>query len=96
MRVNEKHGVVFKQPKTYTERQKIASLMIEQFNLNIPTIIDKMDNYVEACYAAWPERFYLIDTGGKVAFKGKPGPGGFRPAEFRKFLQTRYHLESRM
>ena len=92
MSVNEQEGIVFKQPKTYTEREHIANLMIRQFDLTIPTVIDKMDNHIEACYAAWPERFYLIDKTGKVAYKGKPGPSGFRPDEFRDYLKTRYRL----
>ena len=67
--------------------------MIKEFNLNIPTVIDKMDNYVEVCYAAWPERYYLIDKAGLVAYKGKPGPYGFKPDEFREYLQERYRLK---
>jgi hypothetical protein len=94
MKINERQNVVYKQPKTIEERKHIAGLMIEQFNLTIPTVIDDMDNYVEACYAAWPERYYLIDTAGKVAHKGKPGPGGFRTEEFREYLQKRYHIEN--
>jgi len=92
---NEKQGVVYKQPTTYRERQNLAGLMIKQFDLEIPTIIDKMDNYVEACYAAWPGRFYLIDSAGQIAFKGRPGPGGFQPTEFRNYLQKRYQLTDR-
>lgn len=93
MKINERQGVVFRQPKTFEERKHIAGLMIEQFNLTIPTIIDDMENTVEACYAAWPERYYLIDQSGLVAYKGKPGPGGFRPNEFRDDLSKRYGIK---
>ena len=93
MKVNEKEGVVFSQPKTYEERKHLAGLMIQQFDLRIPTLIDKMDNNVEVCYAAWPERYYLIDKAGVVAYKGKPGPGGFRPQEFRQYLRKRYEVD---
>ena len=93
MPVNERQNVVFKQPTTYEERQHIASLMIEQFEIEIPMVIDKMDNSCEAAYAGWPERYYLIDQSGKVAFKGKPGPGGFRPKQFRAYLNERYQID---
>lgn len=68
----------------------MAGLMVERFSLTIPTVVDRMDNYVEACYAAWPERYYLIDKAGIVAYKGRPGPGGFRPSELRAYLADRY------
>ena len=92
MDINHKQGVVFQQPKTFEERKHLADLMIKEFDLKIPTVIDDMDNTVEACYAAWPERYYLIDKAGLVAFKGKPGPGGFQPDEFRAYLQKRYDV----
>ena len=60
MPANERQNIVFKQPTTYEERQNIASLMIEQFEIEIPTVIDKMDNSCEAAYAGWPERYPLV------------------------------------
>ena len=95
MAVNERQDVVFKQPKTYEERQHIASLMVEAFDIKIPTVIDKMDNSCQIAYSAWPERYYLVDKQGKIAYKGKPGPRGFRPDEFRAFLTDRYLAQAK-
>jgi len=93
MSVNEKQGVVFRQPTTMTERREIANLMLDKFDIKIPTVIDKMDNTCEAGYAAWPERYYVVDLEGKIAHKGKPGPGGFRPKAFRRYLTERYAVQ---
>jgi hypothetical protein len=33
---------------------------------------------VQLAYAAMPDRIYVIDAAGKIAYKGGPGPGGFK------------------
>jgi hypothetical protein len=40
-----------------------------------------MDNKLNSDYSAWPDRIYVIDADGKVAYKADPGPRGFRPAD---------------
>jgi type I thyroxine 5'-deiodinase len=37
-----------------------------------------MNNSVNEAYAAWPIRIYVITRDGKIAFKSKMGPTGFR------------------
>jgi type I thyroxine 5'-deiodinase len=49
--------------------------------------VDGLNDQVEAAYTGWPDRFYLIDHGGRIAFKSKPGPFGFRPEELAAALQ---------
>ena len=34
-------------------------------------------------------------TGEKIAYKGKPGPQGFRPDEFRAYLTDRYLAQAK-
>jgi hypothetical protein len=46
----------------------------------LPVLVDTLDNATETANAGWPDRVYVIDAAGKVALKGGPGPGGFRPA----------------
>ena len=47
-----------------------------------------MDNSIEAAYRGWPERLYLIDSDGKIAYKGDPGPFGFDPDELGEALAS--------
>ena len=42
--------------------------------------MDTIDDRVERAYAGWPDRIYIIDGGGKIIYKGEPGPIGFRPS----------------
>ena len=70
-------------PTTLEERREIASLCEVAMEYDIKTYVDEMDDAVMTAYAAWPERLYLVDSGGTVAYAGGPGPGGFKPGELK-------------
>jgi len=86
MRVNEDDGVVYKQPTTEAERVKVASECQAGLKLAIPVLVDDMANTANRAYAGWPDRLYVIDASAKIAYKGGPGPGGFRPQEMEQAL----------
>lgn len=78
---NERQGVIFKAPKTASEREEVASACAAKLKISIPILVDGMDDKVESAYAGWPDRIYIVGTNGKIAFRGRPGPAGFRPDE---------------
>lgn len=80
--------VVFAQPKLLEERVEIARKMLRDLKLTIPTLVDAMDDAAVHAFAAWPERLFVADTQGKIAFAGEPGPFGFDPAAARDALAT--------
>jgi type I thyroxine 5'-deiodinase len=41
-------------------------------------------------YAGWPERIYVIETDGTIAYKGEPGPFGYKPEELESWLKSRF------
>jgi hypothetical protein len=41
-------------------------------------------------YSAWPERLYVIDESGHIAYRGGMGPFHYKPAEVRDWLAARY------
>ena len=53
----------------------------------MPVVVDKIDNKVNAAYAAWPDRLAIIGVDGKVAQYGGRGPGGFKPSEIEDWLK---------
>jgi type I thyroxine 5'-deiodinase len=53
----------------------------------VPTVIDREDNKVNAAYSGWPDRLYVVGKDGRIAYKGGPGPGGFKPAEVEAWLK---------
>jgi type I thyroxine 5'-deiodinase len=87
---NEKENVCYPQPKNLADRIAIANDFVKRFHYDVPLAVDDMGNAANEAYAGWPERFYVIDENGKVAFKGKPGPFGFHPEEVESWLKARF------
>lgn len=81
MPANVQDNILVKDPKTLEERQKVAQEFAAQFKISLPILVDAIDDPMERIFAAWPDRIYVIDAEGKIAYKGGPGPGGFRVAE---------------
>jgi hypothetical protein len=84
---NERDKILVKDPKTLAERRQVADDFAKQFQVTLPILVDAIDNPAEAAFAAWPDRIYVLDAAGTVAYKGGPGPGGFRVAEVPPVLK---------
>ncbi len=68
-------------PVSDDERKVVANQCVADLNLPMPAVIDRIDNLVNLAYGALPDRLYLVDKNGKVAYAGKRGPRGFKPDE---------------
>jgi hypothetical protein len=45
-----------------------------------------MKDTANRLYFGWPDRIYIIDGDGKIAYKAGRGPWGFKPADAKKVL----------
>jgi type I thyroxine 5'-deiodinase len=88
MQSNVKDNVLFASPKTLQEREAVAGSCIRKLGIKFPAVIDNIDNRTEQAYTGWPDRLYLIDREGKVAFKTKPGPFGFKPGQLEAAIKS--------
>lgn len=79
MESNLKEKVVFASPKSEEERANVAGACVRKLGIKFPAVLDEFGNSTEQAYTGWPDRIYLIDGQGKVAYKSKPGPFGFKP-----------------
>jgi hypothetical protein len=84
---NIREGVVFRDPRTDTERNQVADSCVRKLGIRFPALIDGIDNTVERQYTGWPDRMYLIDRDGRVVYKSEPGPFGFHPAQLEAALR---------
>lgn len=89
---NDRAGILVEQPTTLETRADIALQMCVKLELNLPCLIDGLDNKVGEAYSAWPDRIYIVGTDGRIVYMGAQGPRGFQPDEaetaLRKYLDA--------
>jgi hypothetical protein len=87
MQSNIKDSVVFASPKSEEDRALIAGACVRKLGIKPPAVLDQFGNATEKAYTAWPDRLYLIDASGRVAYKSRPGPFGFNASELGDALK---------
>jgi len=85
---NEKDIVVFDQPTSVPQRRSVASQCCTRMKLSIPCVVDTIENSVDDAYAGWPERIFIVDGDGRIAYAGKQGPWGFKVEEAEAWLRA--------
>lgn len=83
---NAKAGLLIAQPTTLDERCQLADRCAKDLHIDTPFVVDGLDNRVGQAYGGWPDRLYLIDVNGQVAYQGGPGPFAFNPREMEQSL----------
>jgi hypothetical protein len=83
---NVKAGFLLKQPDTFAERCAVAQQCIDTLSIQSPLVVDEIDNRVGRAYAAFPDRLYVVDREGRIAFQGGPGPYAYNPEEMEQSL----------
>ena len=82
-----RQDIVVNQPVTQEQRNDVAGRACSYLKLDLPAIVDSMDNRVGKAYEAWPDRLYVVGKDGRIAYAGAPGPFGFDVAELKDFLK---------
>lgn len=90
MTSNEEEGVCYAQPKTLADRLRVANAFVTAHQYFSPLLVDGVENVAEEIYAGWPERLYVVDEHGLIAYKGGPGPFGYEPDEVEAWLAARF------
>jgi type I thyroxine 5'-deiodinase len=86
MESNIKDKVVFASPKTEGDRAFVAGACMRKLGIEFPAVLDEFGNSTEQAYTGWPDRIYLINSQGRIAYKSKPGPFGFKPDQLETAL----------
>ena len=87
MESNVKDKVVFASPRSEEERGFVAGACVRKLGIEIPAVLDEFGNSTESAYTAWPDRLYVIDAAGRVAYKSRPGPFGFSAEQLKAAIQ---------
>ena len=89
-----KHPIV-EDPQTLGERKQVAQVCMAKLDLEpMPALVDGVDDAVNTAYAAWPDRLYLVGRDGRIAYRGGPGPFGFKPDELEASIRAELGLPS--
>ncbi len=91
MQSNVREKVLFRSPRDEGERASVAGACVRKLHLQFPALIDRFDNRVGSAYTGWPDRLYVVQTNGEVAYKSKPGPFGFHAEELGAALHQVIH-----
>jgi hypothetical protein len=83
---NDEAGISIRQPRQESERVGVAQRCCEALKISMPLLVDEMDDRVGHAYSGMPDRLYLIDRQGRVAYKGGRGPFGFKVGELEQSL----------
>ncbi|QDV54907.1 deiodinase family protein [Rosistilla oblonga] len=83
---NQRAGIDIAQPNEIGSRRIIAQQCQSHLNLDMPFLVDEIDDTVGSSYSGMPNRLYLIDQQGAVAFKSGRGPFGFHPRQLEQAL----------
>ena len=83
---NREEDIVVNDPTTSAERLEVAASCAINLQINMPVIVDDIDDGIASAYGALPDRLYLVATDGSIAHQGEPGPWGFDPAALRQAI----------
>jgi hypothetical protein len=90
-RINQRLRYV-KDPTTLMERCQVASTCVNDLGLEIPCLIDDIDNTAARAYKGWPDRLFVVGRDGRVVYTGDPGPFGFLPTQMERALREELGL----
>ncbi len=86
MASNKRVDINVEQPTTAAERTRAAVHCCDSLKMALPLLVDGIDDVVGREYSGFPDRLYLIDIDGRVAYKGGRGPFGYKPRELEQSL----------
>jgi Iodothyronine deiodinase len=83
---NTAAGINVPQATTWEQRRGAAQTFCDSMKLRYPVLVDEIDDRVARVYSGFPDRFYIIDRNGKVAYKSGRGPRSFKTDQLEQSL----------
>src|SRR5262249_43065686 len=85
---NLRQDIRFREPRSDAERRAVATVCQINLDLEMPMLVDAIDNRVEESYIALPMRLCLIGPDGKIVYTGERGPFGFNPDSWEEAIRA--------
>jgi hypothetical protein len=88
-------GRVIEEARTQAEREANAAHCMTALDLApMPVLVDDLGDSANLAYEAWPDRLFVIDREGRVAFRSPPGPYGFEIDELASAIDRELEREA--
>lgn len=88
VQANLEDDVLHAAPTTMAEREALAEVCMLKLALDMPMVVDDMEDTIDRAYNALPERLYLLDADGRVVFKTVAGSHGFDPEAWNAAIES--------
>lgn len=85
---NMREGVAVAPALTMEDKEEHAVMCTRKLHLTFPALVDSLGGSVEAAYAAWPSRAFVIDTNGRVRYSTGLSPQDFHPEEMEGAIRA--------
>jgi hypothetical protein len=86
VQMNRDQGIAIQDPESDAARTEVAATCAIRLQIRMPVVVDKVDDEIARAYGALPDRLYLVGKGGRIAFRGEPGPFGFQPEALERAI----------
>jgi Flp pilus assembly protein TadD/thiol-disulfide isomerase/thioredoxin len=84
---NQREGIDLEEAKTAAQREANAKLCARRLHIGYPVLPDEMAGEVEAAYAAWPSRVYVVGKDGVVRYETALDEQSFHDAELEAAIR---------
>ncbi len=85
---NVREGITVAPALTMEEKEDHAAVCTRKLHLEFPALVDRMDGSVEAAYAAWPSRAFVIGRDGRVRYSTRLSRQDFHAKEMERALRS--------
>jgi tetratricopeptide (TPR) repeat protein len=85
---NAREGVAVAPALTMEDKEDHAVMCTRKLHLKFPALVDRMDGSVEAAYAAWPSRAFVIGADGRVRYSTRLTQLDFHAEEMERALRA--------
>jgi tetratricopeptide (TPR) repeat protein len=85
---NAREGITVAPALTMQDREDHAVMCTRELHLKFPALLDRMDGSVEAAYAAWPSRAFVIGADGRVRYGTRLTQLDFHAEEMERALRA--------
>ncbi len=89
---NRRSSLAVHEATSDEERRAVASMCGVNLKMQMPIVVDRIDNAVASAYGGWPDRLYLISSDGRIAYQGGEGPFGFKPELLERAIERELAL----